>query len=85
MESNAIHNGHEQEAPVRTARCLCGVAVVVDGEEDVCCFAEVGEGVADGGRVGGLHQQVGYRGAEEDDVRELIGGEIFVLEVSAAC
>lgn len=67
---------------MRPTRGLCGVAVIVYGEENVCCLAEVGEGVADGGRVGGLHKEVGYAGAEEDDAGELIGGEVFMFEVS---
>ena len=55
VEGDAVDDGHEEERPVRAAGRLRGVAVVVDGEEYVRCFAEVREGVADGGGVGGLH------------------------------
>lgn len=43
-----------------TALGLGDVAGVVDGEEDVCYFGEVGEGGADLAHVGLLHEEEGH-------------------------
>ena len=41
MESDAVDDADEKERPVRAAFRDLDVPAVVDGEEDVCCFAEV--------------------------------------------
>jgi hypothetical protein len=64
---------------------LCGVAVIVYREKDVRCVREVGEGVADRERIWRLHQQVGDRGPEEDDVAVFVVLEVFVFKISRAC
>lgn len=51
----------------------------------MCRVCEVGEGVADIEGIGRLHQQVGDRGAEEDDVAVFVVLEVFVFEVSGIC
>lgn len=68
MEGDAVDDRDEEERPVRAPFGEGGVSAVVDGEEDVCCAAEIGEGGAKGGRVGGLHEHEGHAGAEEDNV-----------------
>lgn len=60
------------------------VPAVVYGEEDVGGFCEVGEGVSEGARVGGLEEHEGHAWAEEDDVGVLEFGEVFVFEVSTS-
>lgn len=58
------------------------VSAVVYGEEDVGGSCEVGEGVAEGARIGGLEEHEGHAGAEEDDVGVFEFGEVFMFEVS---
>jgi hypothetical protein len=58
------------------------VPAIVNWEEDVGGFGEVGEGVAEGSRVGGLEEHEGHAWAEEDDVGVFEFGEVFVFEVS---
>ena len=55
VEGEAVEEADEEEGPVGAAFGEVGVGAVVDGEEDVGCRCEVGEGVFEGGGVGGLH------------------------------
>lgn len=59
-----------------------GVAAIVEGEEDVGCLGEVWQGFAEGDGVRGLGEHEGHGGAEENDVRVGVLGEVFTLEVS---
>ena len=59
-----------------------GVAAVVDGEEDVGGFGEVGEGVFEGDGVRGLREHEGHARSEEDDLSVFVLGEVFAFEVS---
>ena len=55
VEGDAVDDADEEEGPVRATLGDLDVAAVVDGEEDVRCAGEVGEGFFEGERVGGLH------------------------------
>lgn len=55
MEGYAVDDADEEERPVGAAFGDLDVAAVVDGEEDVGCAGEVGEGFFEGEGVGGLH------------------------------
>ena len=68
MEGDAVDDGDEEQGPVGAAFGDFGVAAVVDGEEDVGCFGEVGQGVFEGDGVGGLGEHEGHAGPEEDDL-----------------
>ena len=59
------------------------VSTVVDGHEDVRRLAEVGEGILQGPRVGGLHQHEAHRWPEEHDVGRREPDELLALEISA--
>jgi len=48
VEGHAVNHRDEEERPVAAAFGDGDVACVVDGEEDVGCAAEVGEGVFEG-------------------------------------
>lgn len=48
VEGHAVDDGDDEERPVRPAFGHHGVPRVVDGEEDVCCGGEVGEGFFQG-------------------------------------
>lgn len=67
---------------MRAAFGFGDVAAVVDWEKDVRCAGEVGEGVAEGERVGGLEEEEGHTRSEEDDVGRSVLCEEFVFEVS---
>lgn len=55
VEGEAVEEADEEEGPVGAAFGELDVGAVVDGEEDVGCGGEVGEGVFEGGGVGRLH------------------------------
>ena len=81
VEGDAVDDGDEEEGPVGAAFGFDDGAAVVDWEEDVGCFGEVGEGFEECARVRGLEEHKGHAGAEEDDVGGFVFGEEFAFEV----
>lgn len=60
VESDAVDDGDEEKRPVGAAFGDGGVTAVVEGEEYVGGFGEVGEGFAEGERVGCLSEHEGH-------------------------
>lgn len=67
---------------MRSTFCLCEIAIIIYGEENVSCTRKVWEGGTKRERVGLSHQHEGHRGAEEDDIGIGVLFEVFVLEIS---
>ncbi len=81
VESNPIDDADKEQRPVGAAFSLVGVAAIIDGEEDVRCFGEIGKCILEGQGVGGLNKHEGHAGTEEDDIAEAIVGEIVAFQV----
>ena len=82
MEGDAVEGADHEEGPVGADFCVGGVAVVVDGDEDVGGVGEGGEGVFEGEGIGCEDQHLRHGWPEEVDVCVGIGFELFVFEVS---
>lgn len=81
VEGDAIDAGHEQERPMGSALGHGRVLAVVDGEEDVCGFLEIGQSTLERERIMGLLQHEAHGGAQEDDVGFGVMGQLLALEV----
>ena len=82
MEAHAVDNADQEERPVRAAFCHAGISAIVDGQEDVGCVSERGEGFFEGERVLCLRKEKGHRGSEENDFGAGVLGKVFAFEVS---
>lgn len=63
------------------AFCDADIAVVIDGEENVCYFGEVGEGGADGAHIRVFHEEERHARSQQDDAGLGVSGEGLALEV----
>jgi len=81
VEGDAVDEADEEERPVRAPFGHLDVPAVVDGQEYVCRFAEVRQGVFDGSWVGSLHEHERHGGAEEDDVGVGVFAENLTFQV----
>ena len=86
VERDPIPDRHDRQAPVAAAFCLFRVDAVVDGQEDVGGFADIGQGGAH--RHHGLRAVVGgelehhhHAGPEQDDVAGGVQSEVLFLEI----
>jgi hypothetical protein len=80
MESDTIDDTHEEQRPMRSTLGLGDVAVVIDGQEDVCDTGKIGYSSLDACRITVLHEQECHGRPEEHDVCLRILGEDLTLE-----
>lgn len=83
VERYAVDEGDEQEGPVSAAFRFDDVMAVVNGEEDMSRFREVGERITEGTRVGSLKKHEGHARTQENNVGSFVFGEAFAFEVSS--
>lgn len=81
VKGDAVENGHEQQRPVAAALGHGHIAVVVDGQENVCDLVEVGQRRSHMAHVGLLHEQKRHARAQQDDAGLGKSRERLVLKV----